>query len=82
MSIDSSERGLDVLKSPCPFDGNTNRQRVKNLIGELEKTFPDLFSHLSSAMRKNSIGELWDAPKTREQMRETYFAFKGDAFIP
>ena len=78
----ASERGLDVLKSPCPFDGNTNRQRVKNLIVELEKTFPDLFSHLSSAMRKNSIGELWDAPKTREQMRETYFAFKGDAFIP
>ncbi len=72
----SSERGLDVLKSPCPFDGNTNRQRVKNLIVELEKTFPDLFSHLTSAMRKNSIGELWDAPKTREQMRQTYFSFK------
>ena len=72
----SSERGLDVLKSPCPFDGNTNRQRVKNLIVELEKTFPDLFSHLAAAMRKDSIGELWDAPKTREQMRKTYFSFK------
>ncbi len=59
----SSERGLDVLKSPCPFDGNTNRQRVKNLIVELEKTFPDLFSHLAAAMRKDSIGELWDAPR-------------------
>ena len=72
----SSGRGLDVLKSPCPFDGNTNRQRVKNLIVELEKTFPDLFSHLAAAMRKDSIGELWDAPKTREQMRQTYFSFK------
>ena len=72
----SLERGLDVLKSPCPFDGNTNRQRVKNLIVELEKTFPDLFSHLAAAMRKDSIGELWDAPKTREQMRQTYFSFK------
>ena len=72
----SSERGLDVLKSPCPFDGNTNRQRVKNLIVELEKTFPDLFSHLAAAMRKDSIGELWDAPKTREQMSKTYFSFK------
>ena len=76
MSVDSSERGLDVLKSPCPFDGNTNRQRVKNLIVELEKTFPDLFSHLASAMRKDSIVELWDAPKTREQMRQIYFSFK------
>jgi len=64
------------LKSPCPFDGATNRQRVKNSIGELEKNFPDLFSHLAAALRKNSIGELWDAPKTREQMRAEYFALK------
>ncbi len=72
----AAERGLDVLKSPCPFDGLTNRQRIKNLIVDLEKIFPDLFSHLSAAMRKNSIGELWDAPKTREQMRNAYFALK------
>lgn len=69
-------RDFDVLKSPCPFDGNTNRQRVKKLIAELEKDFPDLFNHLAAAMRKDSIGELWDAPKTREQMRENYFALK------
>ena len=69
-------QGFDVLKSPCPFDGNTNRQRVKNLIGELEEDFPDLFNHLAAAIRKNSIGELWDAPKTRQQMRENYFALK------
>ena len=69
-------QGFDVLKSLCPFDGFTNRQRVKNLIGELEKDFPDLFSHLASAMRKNSIGELWDAPKTRQEMRQSYFSFK------
>lgn len=69
-------QGFDVLKSPCPFDGTTNRQRVKELIRELEKTFPDLFNHLAAALRKNSIGELWDAPKTRQQMRKTYFSFK------
>lgn len=67
---------LDVLKSPCPFDGATNRQRVKNLIRDLEKDFPDLFNHLAAAIRKNSIGELWDAPKTRSEMRDTYFSFK------
>ena len=71
-----AKNNFDVLKSPCPFDGATNRQQIKNLIVELEKTFPDLFSHLASAMRKDSIGELWDAPKTREQMRENYFALK------
>ena len=72
----AKKSGFDVLKSPCPFDGATNRQRIKNLIRDLEKDFPDLFSHLASAMRKNSIGELWDAPKTRGQMRDTYFSFK------
>jgi tRNA(Ile)-lysidine synthetase-like protein len=72
----AKKRGFDVLKSPCPFDGLTNRQRIKNLIRDLEKDFPDLFNHLASAMRKNSVGELWDTPKTREQMRDTYFSFK------
>ena len=71
-----AKNNFDVLKSPCPFDGVTNRQQVKNLIVELEKTFPDLFNHLAAAIRKDSIGELWDAPKTREQMRENYFALK------
>lgn len=70
-----AEKNFDVLKSPCPIDGTTNRQTIKNLIVELGKTFPDLFDHLTAAMRKNSIGELWDAPKTRKQMRETYFSY-------
>lgn len=70
-----AEKNFDVLKSPCPIDGTTNRQTIKNLIVELGKTFPDLFDHLTAAMRKNSIGELWDAPKTRQQMRETYFSY-------
>jgi tRNA(Ile)-lysidine synthase TilS/MesJ len=72
----AAERGLDVLKSPCPFNGATNRQTVKNLIVDLEKIFPDLFSHLAAAMRKNSIGELWDAPKSRNEMKAAYFALK------
>lgn len=69
-------RGFDILESPCPFDGKTNRQRIKNLIKELEKDFPDIFSHLGAAMRKNSIGEMWDAPKTRAEMRKSYFELK------
>ena len=76
IKILAAEKNFDVLKSPCPFDGLTNRQRVKNLIAELQPTFPDLFSHLAAAMRKNSIGELWDAPKTRDEMRQTYYSFK------
>lgn len=74
--IENFTKSFDVLKSPCPFDGATNRQRIKNLIVELEKDFPDLFSHLAAAMRKDSIGELWNAPKTRDEMKKSYFALK------
>lgn len=71
----TAENNFGVLKSPCPIDGTTNRQTVKNLIADLGKTFPDLFSHLSSAMRKNSVGELWDAEKTKQEMKKIYFSY-------
>ena len=70
-----SAKNFQIVKSPCPLDGNTNRQTVKNLIAELGKTFPDLFEHLAAAMRENSIGELWRAPKTLADMRQTYFSY-------
>ena len=49
---------------------------AKIAVVDLEKIFPDLFSHLAAAMRKNSIGELWDAPKSRNEMKAAYFALK------
>lgn len=73
----AERRGLEVLKSPCPFDGLTNRDRVKKLIFSLSKDFPDLFNHLAAAIRQSAIIELWDAPKTRQEMRETYFSFRN-----
>ncbi len=69
------KNNIEVLKSPCPIDGTTNRQTVKNLIINLGKMFPDLFDHLTAALRKNSVAELWDAPKTRQQMREIYYSY-------
>lgn len=70
-----AENNFEVLKSPCPIDGKTNRQTVKNLIADLSETFPDLFSHLTAAMRKNSVGDLWDAKKSRQDMKKTYFSY-------
>lgn len=68
------DNGIETVKSPCPIDGATNRQSIKELIKKLEPDYPDLFAHLASGMRRNSIGELWAAPKTRAEMREEYFA--------
>jgi len=70
-----AEKNFSVIKSPCPFDGNTNRQTVKNLIVEIGKIYPDLFERLAAAMRESSIGELWSAPKSKAEMREIYFSY-------
>ena len=69
------DSNFNIVKSPCPIDGKTNRQVVKDLIVSLEKTFPDLFAHLASGMRKSALGELWEAPKTRNQMRDVYYNY-------
>lgn len=70
-----NKNNFNIVKSPCPIDGKTNRQNIKNLIATLGKDFPDLFEHLASAMRESSIGELWSAPKTLAEMRQTYFSY-------
>ena len=68
---------FNIVKSPCPIDGKTNRQTVKELIRSLEKDFPNLFSHLSSSIRKSALGDLWEAPKTLEEMRKSYYSYLG-----
>lgn len=73
--VSFAEKNFNIVKSPCPIDGKTNRQTIKNLIAELGKNFPDLFEHLAAAMRENSIVELWGAPKTLAEMRQTYFSY-------
>ena len=69
------KNNFNIVKSPCPIDGSTNRQVIKNLIRELEKIFPNLFSNLTSSMRKNSLIDLWDAPKSRDEMKKIYYSF-------
>ena len=63
------------IKNPCPFDGNTKRQRAKELIASLSEEIKDFYPHLASAMRKSAINELWDKEKTKTEMKETYFKY-------
>ena len=71
------KNNFNIVKSPCPIDGTTNRQTIKELIRDLEKKFPDLFSHLAASIRKSALGDLWEAPKTRDEMKAVYYSYLG-----
>ena len=53
-------RQLPVVKSSCPADGSTSRQRTKELIARLEKDYPDLKSKVMGAVERAGIAH-WNA---------------------
>ena len=67
--------GFEPVPSPCPYDGHTIRQKVKDLIQEMSQDNPQLYSHLAAAMRQDAIGELWAPAKTRKEMQKQYFSY-------
>lgn len=68
--------GITPLKNPCPLDGKTNRQDTKELIEKLGEQFPNLYAHLSAAMRQDAISDdLWPKKLTRDEMKEKHTAF-------
>ena len=70
--------GFTPIPSPCPHNGNTTRQTVKELIARLSAENPSLYSHLAAGMREGALGELWPASKTRKEMEHTYRAFMAN----
>ena len=50
---------LQPLRNPCPYDGHTKRQDIKEHIRELEKRSPEVYDHLAAAMRNAPNQELW-----------------------
>ena len=43
---------LPIVKNPCPADGYTKRQEVKELIKTLEKQYPGLRERIFGAMQR------------------------------
>jgi tRNA(Ile)-lysidine synthase TilS/MesJ len=44
--------GLPVVKNPCPADGASRRQEIKELIADLERTYPNLKQKLFGAVQR------------------------------
>lgn len=67
--------GFTPIPSPCPLNGKTKRQEIKELIKSLSKIDPDVYDHLTSGMRESAIQELWPAPLTRDEMHRKHINF-------
>ena len=58
--------GLPVVPSPCPANGFTKRQEIKDLLTTLSKTYPNLRELMLSALRNEAQYGLWEKPKPIE----------------
>lgn len=46
---------LPVVKSPCPMDKASEREKIKQLLTELEKDYPALREKITGAMQKDKL---------------------------
>ena len=57
---------LPVVHNPCPMDGHSRRQEIKQLIASMCKTYPNLKDHMLSALKNSEQYGLWDQKKIGE----------------
>lgn len=50
---------LPIVVNPCPANGNTKRQEVKEILAELEAKIPGLFSRLLRSLSNVDSEQMW-----------------------
>ena len=51
---------VPVIKNPCPADGHTTRQEMKDMLEELSRRYPRAKEYLLTALRDDSRYGLWN----------------------
>lgn len=69
--------GLQPLKSPCPYNGHSKRQEIKDLLKEYEAKDPEYYRRFAAAMRGGKTAELWPAEPGRYELKGKYLEFVG-----
>ena len=54
---------VPVVKNPCPADGHTTRQEMKDMLEELSRRYPRAKEYLLTALRDDSRYGLWNKTK-------------------
>jgi tRNA 2-thiocytidine biosynthesis protein TtcA len=60
--------GFTPAPNPCPLDGKTKRAEVKELLRNLSRDDPRIFSNVAAALREGRPLELWPAELSREEL--------------
>ncbi len=58
------------MGNPCPADGNTKRQYIKELIARLQDEMPDFKKNMFIAMNNPEQCFLWD----QEKLKDVHFS--------
>lgn len=69
--------GLSPIASPCPLDGKTKRQEVKDLLAWLGRGNKFVFTNLAAAMRQGAPMELWPPVPSRQELAAKYTRLFG-----
>ncbi|VBB05878.1 Hypothetical protein LUCI_1089 [Lucifera butyrica] len=67
--------GFTPIPSPCPFNGKTKRQEIKEMIRDLQKNNKAVYTHLAAAMRADAAMELWPPEPGRAEMKQKFVSF-------
>lgn len=62
--------GFEPIPSPCPYDGHTKRQEVKELIAQLSTSDNNVFTNLAAAMRSGDHLELWPEKISNSEIKD------------
>ena len=66
----ASRLQLPVFKNPCPADGETKRQEIKELISLLKKQYPDLKEKVFGGLCRGKISGFTDEKTPRRKSNE------------
>lgn len=67
--------GYDPPDNPCPAQDKTQRLAVKELIRNLSRENPMVYTNLFKALHFSAVGELWPPTAAKEEMRELHKVF-------
>lgn len=66
----AQRHNLPIVVNPCPANGNTKRQEVKDLVKELSKQYPRLKDYTFGAMQRLPLPEWGPNPSRRKPPAE------------